>query len=86
MHGMRYKSDMNECVAFYRIHKDKLCSYLMRFTGDYYLSCDIMQESFLRYFTRYREERNTALLYKIAKNALLDSLRRNRKSGQSDRY
>ena len=81
---MRYKSDMDECVAFYRIHKDKLCSYLMRFTGDYYLSCDIMQESFLRYFKRYREERNTALLYKIAKNALLDSLRRSKKNRQID--
>jgi RNA polymerase sigma factor (sigma-70 family) len=81
---MRYKSDMDECEAFYRIHKDKLFSYLMRLTGDYYQSCDIMQESFLRYFKRYRNERNTSLLYKIAKNALLDSLRRSRKNIQFD--
>jgi RNA polymerase sigma-70 factor (ECF subfamily) len=81
---MRYKSDMDEWGAFYRAHKDKLSSYLMRLTGDYYLSCDIMQESFLRYFKRYRKERNTSLLYKIAKNAFLDSIRKSRKSTQLD--
>lgn len=46
-------------------------------TGDYHLSYDIMQESFTRYFARYRNTgNNRALLYTIARNAVLDSVRK----------
>lgn len=77
---MRYRYDMDECSAFYSEHKGKLFCYLMRLTGDYYLSCDIMQESFARYFKRYRDRgRNISLLYTIAKNLFRDSLRRRKK-------
>ena len=54
-----------------------LFAYLMRRTGDYYLSSDIMQESFTRYLGRYGERSDSAsLLFKIARNALLDDRRK----------
>ena len=54
-----------------------LFAYLMRRTGDYYLSGDIMQESFTRYLDRYRDRNYSApLLFKIARNALLDAQRK----------
>ena len=54
-----------------------LFAYLMRRTGDYYLSSDIMQESFARYLDSYADRANSAaLLFKIARNALLDERRK----------
>ena len=54
-----------------------LFAYLMRRTGDYYLSGDIMQESFTRYLDRYGDRNHSApLLFKIARNALLDNQRK----------
>jgi len=51
----------------------------MRSTGDYYLSGDILQETFTRYLEKYGEERqNPALLYTIARNAVVDSHRKQR--------
>ena len=76
---MRYKNDMDERGAFYRAHKNKLFSYLMRLTGEYHLSCDIMQESFIRYYKRYNEEKNVSLLYRIAKNEFLDTIRKRKR-------
>lgn len=52
----------------------------MRSTGDYYLSGDILQESFTRYLEKYgEEEQNPALLYTIARNAVVDSHRKQRR-------
>ena len=54
-----------------------LFAYLMRRTGDYYLSGDIMQESFTRYLNRYGDHTHSGpLLFKIARNALLDDRRK----------
>jgi RNA polymerase sigma factor (sigma-70 family) len=65
---------------FYSSHRERLFGYLMRSTGDYHLSNDIMQESFKRYLERYgHETRSAPLLYTIARNALLDHTRRKRK-------
>ena len=51
----------------------------MRSTGDYYLSGDILQETFTRYLEKYGEERQKpALLYTIARNAVVDSHRKQR--------
>jgi RNA polymerase sigma-70 factor (ECF subfamily) len=62
--------------AFYKKHRKKLFAYLMRRTGDYYLSGDVLQESFTRYLEKYGEkEPNPALLYTIARNAVIDSHR-----------
>ncbi len=64
---------------FYRKNKGRVFSYLLRLTGDYHLSFDFMQESFTRYFSRYRcKNNNCALLYTIARNAALDSIRKRR--------
>ena len=49
-----------------------LFGYLMRTSGDYYLSGDIMQESFTRFYKHYRHQsQEPSLLYTIARNALL---------------
>jgi RNA polymerase sigma-70 factor (ECF subfamily) len=62
---------------FYQTHKERLFSYLMRMTGDYHLSSDLMQESFTRYLERYGREQDSArLLYTIARNALFDISRK----------
>jgi RNA polymerase sigma-70 factor (ECF subfamily) len=63
--------------AFYKKHKNKLFAYLMRVTGDYYLSSDIMQESFTRYLKHYGQKtRSVSLLYTIARNVLFDNSRK----------
>ena len=68
---------MQSFQAFYTANKGKLFSYLMRMTGDYQLSCDIMQESFTRFLERYgRNSHNRSLLFAIARNAALDDARK----------
>ena len=63
--------------AFYQKHRDRLFAYLMRSTGDYYISGDILQESFTRYLEKYGEdEPQPALLYTIARNAVVDGHRK----------
>lgn len=64
---------------FYKENKGRIFAYLLRMTGDYHLSFDVMQESFTRYFARYRFNGNhRALLYTIARNAVFDSARKRR--------
>jgi len=49
----------------------------MRSTGDYYLAGDILQESFTRYLEKYGEKgQNPALLFTIARNAVVDGHRK----------
>jgi RNA polymerase sigma-70 factor (ECF subfamily) len=53
----------------------------MRNTGDYYLSCDIMQESFTRYLERYGEkEQSVSLLYTIGRNLVFDVTRKQKRN------
>ena len=64
---------MDSFDTFYRTHREKLFGYLIRKTGDYHLSSDIMQESFARMLRSYGSGvQNSSLLYVIARNALLD--------------
>jgi len=71
---------MDNFQDFYKRQKDKLFSYLMRLTGDYHLSMDIMQESFMRCLEKYRNKTmNNSLLYTIARNVLIDLRRRDKK-------
>jgi RNA polymerase sigma-70 factor (ECF subfamily) len=66
-------------LEFYKQHKDRLFAYLMRMTGDYHLSSDIMQETFTRYLEHYRDRtESVSLLYKIARNTLFDHARKQR--------
>ena len=49
----------------------------MRSTGDYYSAGDILQESFTRYLEKYgKDGQNPALLYTIARNAVVDGHRK----------
>lgn len=57
-----------------------LFSYLVRATGDYELSRDLLQESFVRFLAHYDGKGGTIpLLYAIAHNALVDHWRRARR-------
>ena len=68
---------MSKFGEFYRRHRDRIFAYLMRSTGDYYLSGDIMQESFARYFEKYGEgQTNPSLLNVITRNVLVDGHRK----------
>ena len=79
---MRYRDSVNSFKDFYNEHKDKFFAYLMRCTGDYFLSGDIMQESFTRFLEKYgRNPLSPALLYTIGRNLLFDNARKhNRKN------
>ncbi len=71
---------MDNFQDFYKKQKDKLFSYLMRVTGDYYLSMDIMQESFVRCLEKYQNKTmNISLLYTIARNVLIDLSRKDKR-------
>ena len=75
---------MNRYREFYNDHKDGLFNYLMRMTGDYELAKDIMQESFTRYLEHYRDKpKGVSLLYTIARNALFDYLRKQKRQTAS---
>ena len=64
-------------MKFYEEHKGRLFAYLMRMTGDYYLSSDIMQETFMRYIEHYGNKADgVALLYTIARHILFDHARK----------
>ena len=67
---------MESFSRFYQANKEKLFGYLIRKTGDYHLSSDIMQESFTRYLEKYGKEGSPALLYTIARNAVIDGFRK----------
>ncbi len=76
---------MDAYSLFYKENKDGLFAYLLRMTGDYHLSCDVVQESFARYLGRYGSRNgNRPLLYTIARNAALDAIRRQRPESLGD--
>ncbi len=65
----------------YDQHKERLFNYLMRMTGDYDLARDIVQESYARCLHRYGEKIDSAsLLYCIARNLVVDDLRKRSRS------
>jgi len=71
---------MDKYRVFYQKYKEKLFSYLMRMTGDYFLSSDILQESFTKFLEHYGADNNSAsLLYTIARNSVVDNARKQRK-------
>ena len=71
---------MDNYRAFYQKYKEKLFSYLMRMTGDYFLSSDILQESFTKFLEHYGADNNSvSLLYAIARNSVVDNARKKRR-------
>jgi len=68
---------VGKLIAIYQDHRQSLFHYLLRMTGDYDLSRDIMQESFTRCLERYGGQIDSAaLLYRIARNLVIDSMRK----------
>ena len=68
---------MDGYSQFYRANRDRLYAYLLRMTGDRHVAVDLVQESFTRYLARYGgQAANRSLLYTIARNAALDTLRK----------
>ena len=76
---------MDSYADFYTQNRGRVLAYLLRLTGDYQLSTDLMQESFTRCLSRYgRNGNNCALLYTIARNAALDAVRKPREKRIGD--
>jgi RNA polymerase sigma-70 factor (ECF subfamily) len=67
--------------SFYEEYKNKLFSYLIYKSGNADMSKDIMQESFTRHFQYYGHDAvlSPALLFTIARNALVDHWRQQKK-------
>lgn len=64
---------MGDFGSFYLRHRGEIFHYLLRMTGDHALSEDLLQESFARFLDRYgKADPALALLYTIARNALID--------------
>lgn len=70
----RYSDNVIKFSTLYQDYRERLFFYLMRMTGgDYDLSRDILQESFTRCLERYGNRiESVALLYKIARNLVID--------------
>lgn len=72
---------MKNISTIYREQRQRLFHYLLRMTGDYDLARDIMQESFTRCLERYGDGiENAALLYRIARNLVVDHVRKQARS------
>jgi len=68
---------MKDETSMFERMKGRLFSYLMRTSGDYELSRDILQETFVRYLERYAgREVSSSLFYTIARNAYIDHVRK----------
>ena len=81
MKGLSVLSPVETYAGFYTANRGRLFAYLLRLTGDYHLSNDLVQESFTRCLARYgRNGSNRALLYTVARNAALDAIRKRRES------
>ncbi len=73
----RYKGSVTQFETLYQRHRERLFYYLLRLTGDYDLSGDIVQESFVRCLGRYGDSiSNITLLYKVARNLVIDHIRK----------
>ena len=60
--------------------RGRLFSYLVRASGDYDLSRDVLQETFARYLEHYPDREGSAsLLFTIARNAFIDHVRKGRR-------
>lgn len=62
---------------FYSTYKSKLFKYLLFKSGDSEIAQDLVQESFTRHYRHYGQQSafSPALLYTIARNALIDHQR-----------
>lgn len=71
---------MKERASVFEQMKGRLFSYLVRASGDCDLSRDMLQETFVRYLEHYGDrEVSPSLLFTIARNALIDHIRKGRR-------
>jgi RNA polymerase sigma-70 factor (ECF subfamily) len=85
----RYNNRVKNFRNFYKLNNDRLFGYFLRMTGDYHLSADLMQDSFTRYFERYKDkDASVSLLFTIGRNLLFDNFRgkESHKSYQEGRH
>ncbi|TYB32489.1 MAG: sigma-70 family RNA polymerase sigma factor [Flexistipes sinusarabici] len=61
---------------FYFETKDGFFKYLYYLCSDYETASDIFQESYYKMYQKYQDNPNRGLLYKIGKNAFLDTKRK----------
>jgi RNA polymerase sigma-70 factor (ECF subfamily) len=72
---------MDTFRKFYTDNGTRLLGYLLRKSGNYHLAADLMQETFVRYLERYRNQGlSVALLFTIGRNVFYDHVRRQRES------
>lgn len=72
---------MKDGTSTFEQIKGRLFSYLLRASGDYDLSRDLLQETFSRYLAHYRGRAVApSLFFTIARNAFIDHARKNRRS------
>ena len=65
--------------TFYIENGEQLFAYLLRKSGNAALAADLVQETFTRYLSQYRNrELSVALLYTIARNSFYDHVRKER--------
>lgn len=70
---------MQNHTTMFEEYKTKLFSYLIRMSGNYDLSQDILQDTFRRYLEHYsNRDASASLLFTIARNALVDHWRKHR--------
>ena len=75
--AFRYYINMGEFTDFYRRYQQALLNYMVRLTADPTLAMELVQESFTRCLSRYgRRKSSRVLLFKIARNAFIDEIRR----------
>jgi RNA polymerase sigma-70 factor (ECF subfamily) len=68
---------MQSHTSMFEKYKAGIFSYLMRMSGNYELSRDILQETFARFLEHYSNSNASAsLLFTIARNALVDHWRK----------
>lgn len=73
---------MDGFQTFFNETKGRFLNFLIRLTGDADRAADAFQESYLRYWQRYRKETpNAGLLFTIGRNIAIDGYR-NRKPQQ----
>ena len=74
---------MTDIESYYRHSREKLFGYLLRLSANTDLAADLTQETFLRYVEHYgNDDIKPPLLYRIARNMAIDSIRSSRRLTQ----
>ncbi len=76
---------MTDGISMFEQIKDRVFSYLVRKSGDYDLSRDILQETYVRYLEHYSgKDVSPSLIFTIARNVFIDHVRKQDRIGPLD--